>query len=401
MFKQPVDEDAKETTFAQGRLPERTYASKSFPLKRTNSDDDGTPARFVCKVFDPDSETIIERDGEEWLVRETPAGRYQFKLLVCREAGNVKELWIQRVPGDGETGNVQNLFNLKQPEVTNLVQFFKILETIPIEGATSVRVDDNLVRDIFEDRQALSKIYETDPGRFRQLIESDVSARDVIAMASRKEAVCKFERLLEDDDYFDAEVSGIGKGSAERVWQLFFESNPWILGVSFPTQLVTAWNNDRLEQIVSGFDIAGPGKRVDGLMRTSGVIRSMVFLEFKTHRTELLDKEYRTGCWTPSRELSGGVAQIHGTVHRAIESIGNRINSVDTDGSEIPNDLTYLLRPKSLLIAGKLNEFTGAAGGHNVDKIRSFELYRRSVFEPDIATFDEILARAKFVANGE
>ncbi len=68
------EDDADETTYAQGRLADRTYASRSFPLKRTMSADDGTPARFVCKVFDPETESTVELEGEEWLISSTQPG---------------------------------------------------------------------------------------------------------------------------------------------------------------------------------------------------------------------------------------------------------------------------------------------------------------------------------------
>ncbi len=38
-----------ETTWMQGRKVDHTYASRSFDLKRSGSEDDGAPARFVYK----------------------------------------------------------------------------------------------------------------------------------------------------------------------------------------------------------------------------------------------------------------------------------------------------------------------------------------------------------------
>lgn len=391
--------DADETTYAQGRLADRTYASRSFPLKRTMSDDDGTPARFVCKVFDPETESTVELEGEEWLISSTPAGRYQFKLLVARDAGNVKEIWIQRVPAPGVNGAVENLLNLKQPEVGNLIEFLKTLDSIPVEGDTAVRVDDSLVRDLFADPSAMESLYRRDSKRFRQLITDDKAARDVVAVASRREAVVKFQRMLDDVAFFDSLVAGEGKGSPERVWQLLFEANPWMLGATLSSQLMTSWSDEKLEQVVDGFDVTGPGKRTDALMRTAGRVRSMMFVEIKTHRTKLLASEYRSGCWPPSTDLAGGVAQLQGTVHRAVEEIGSRLASRDGDGSEIPGDVTYLVRPRSVLVVGELSELQGALGGDHPDKIRSFELYRRGLQEPDVVTFDELLARAEWVVE--
>ena len=99
MWDEEFDDDKEDpVVYAQGRQPGRMYASRSFPLSRSGSDDDGLPARFIYKVFDNERESRLEKTGDEWTVRETPAGRYQLKLLVAREAGRIKDLWIQRVP---------------------------------------------------------------------------------------------------------------------------------------------------------------------------------------------------------------------------------------------------------------------------------------------------------------
>ena len=103
--EQQWGESPDDTTYAQGRLTERTYASKSFVIDRETSRDFGQPARFIHKVFDTDAESVATFEGSEWLISQTPKGRYQFKLLVAREAGKVKELWIQRVPPPGSSGN--------------------------------------------------------------------------------------------------------------------------------------------------------------------------------------------------------------------------------------------------------------------------------------------------------
>lgn len=393
------EDDLDETTFAQGRKDDRTYASRSFPLERTASDDAGTPARFVYKVFDPVEETMIERQGEEWVIRSTPAGRYQFKLLVAREAGNVKDVWIQRVPAPGQNGAVKNLLHLPQREAARLLELVQTLQVIPVEGATTVRVDDSLVRDLFANPDSLVSLYRRDPDHFRQLISNDETAKDVVATAARRAEVRRFRRLLDDDDFFDEAVEATARRRAEDVWQEFFEASPWIFGVTLAGQFLTSWDENRLEQVVAGSSIDGPGKRADALLRTAGRIRSMVFAEIKTHRTPLLGPEYRSGCWSPSTELAGGLAQVQGTVHRATLGIGERLADLSSDGSEVPGEYTYLLRPRSFLVVGRLSDLVGEQGGPHGDKVRSFELFRRHLQEPEILTFDELLARAEWVVD--
>jgi hypothetical protein len=47
------------------------------------------------------------------------------------------------------------------------------------------------------------------------------------------------------------------------------------------------------------------------------------------------------------------------------------------------------------VIAGRLDQLRGPGGVH-VAKYRSFELFRRNLYEPEIITYDELLARAEW-----
>jgi hypothetical protein len=267
-----------------------------------------------------------------------------------------------------------------------------MLDSVPAEGDTSVRIDDQVLQDFFRDPDAMAALYGRDPTSLRQLIELDASAEDVIAISRRREVVRYFRNLLDDHDFFDEVAAHYS--SPEKVWQVLFETEPWLLGANLAGQLVTKWSADRLEQVVTGASVTGPGKRTDALMRTNGRIRAMIFAEIKHHRTLLVEKEYRSGCWAPSTDLSGGIVQIQQTVHLATRDIQGRLADKDTDGVET-GEHTYVVRPRSFLIAGSLDQLRGPGGVHK-EKYESFELYRRNLYEPEIVTFDELLARAEW-----
>ncbi len=401
---EPWDESPAltETDYAQRRLPERTYVSKSFPVPQRASRDYGQPARFVYKVFDPEGESQAVYDGSEWVVSETEKGRYQVKLLVAREAGAVKELWVERVPANDAQGQVRVRLNLGRDDANRLIQLLRNLDHIPVEGGHTVRVDDALVQDLFANPDSLVELYHRDPDRFRQLITDDAAARDVVALAHRREQVDRFRRLLDDPNYFEVELTQVStpaQRKPETVWQRFFEENPWVLGVSLAGQLLTSWDQARLEQSVVGSSVTGGGKVTDALLRTSGRVRSMVFAEFKRHDVSLLRREYRGGCWSVSEDVAGGVAQAQGTVQQAVRDIGDRLADLANDRSEIPGRFTYLYRPRSFLIVGKLDDLIGEAGGDHVERIRSFELFRASITEPEVLTYDEVLARAEWIVD--
>lgn len=385
--------------YARRRLPTRTYVSKAFPLRLPHSRDFGQPARFIYKVFDEDDTQgppELSADQLEWSeekVTTSPGGRKQIRLQVARHAGEVREIRIQRVPSDSADKRLPTVLKLNRANSQRLIQLIRQLDHIPVEGdAAGVRIDDDLIRDIFSDPEAIAKLYRKNPEQFRRLIADDATAGDLVAVAHRKDVIERFRELLSDQQAFErAEAEAGGK---ERVWQSFLEANPWILGVTLAGQLLTAWDEERLEQVVAGFSVAGRGKRTDALLRTNGAIRSLVFAEIKHHLTPLLGDEYRPGAWAASEDLAGGISQMQQTVYRARREIGDRLHGRDREGTET-GEVTFLVRPRSYLIVGDLNQLRGDAGV-NPDKHRSFELHRRNLYEPEIITFDELLARAEW-----
>ena len=239
----------------------------------------------------------------------------------------------------------------------------------------------------------MGRVYATDPERFRALIESDANAKDVIALQHRRDVATTMRAWMNDDDLF-AEAS-TEAGGPERAWQRLLEANPWVLGIALGGQLFTSWEEGKLEQTVVGRSIKGVGKRADALLRTAGVVRSLAFAEIKHHQTSLLGEEYRSGAWSPSKELSGAVVQVQQTVHLASRELGDYVRD-QSDGGELLNTGTFILQPRSFVIVGSLDQLTGAGGGPIPDKVRSFELFRRNLHEPEVITFDELVARAEW-----
>lgn len=396
-FRRGVPNPPTEATWALGRKTDRTYLHRTFRLQLPTSRDYGKPARYVVKVFDEGSERLDTSDEDlEWreeVVHTTPAGRKQVKIQIAGAPGEVREIQIERVTASGD--DVENVLTLDREASGRLIDVIQALPYIPVEGdEDTVRLDDQTLRDIFRDPDVFGRLYQTSPEAFREAIRADASAGDVVALAHRKAVVDRFRSLLQDEDAFEETRSEVG-GRRETVWQRFLEENPWILGVGLAGQLLTAWNDSKLEQVVSGFSIAGPGKRTDALLRTTGRIRSLVLAEIKHHGTSLLGgSEYRSGCWPPSTDLAGGVTQLQQTVDRAVDDIRKRLPDTDEEGAET-GEATWLIRPRSFLILGHLDQLRGAEGVHAA-KYQSFELYRRNLYEPEIITFDELLARAEW-----
>ncbi|MRE89138.1 DUF4263 domain-containing protein [Stenotrophomonas sp. M37] len=65
---------------------------------------------------------------------------------------------------------------------------------------------------------------------------------------------------------------------------------------------------------------------------------------------------------------------------------------VDDEGNPLGKE-AYLIRPRSVLVCGDLQEFV-AEHGVNREKFACFELFRRHLQGPEVVTFDELLERA-------
>lgn len=169
--------------YALGRRPDRTYLHASFQLQLPTSRDFGEWARYLVKVFD-EPEDWIERteassdlDWTEEVVYETPRGRRQVKFQVAREAGRIRQIEIEQVKFVGGVPELQQLLRLDRDGARRLIDVVAALRDAPVEGGeNSVRVDDQTLRDFVADPDAMTRLYESDPVRIRELIETDASA---------------------------------------------------------------------------------------------------------------------------------------------------------------------------------------------------------------------------------
>lgn len=356
---------------------------------RDPSKDFGHPTLVVSEFGNAEHRNLHRGLTAEWRITDGDgARRSQVDLIATRDAGSVDEIWIVTTDAEGTEQTALHLGGEDAERFVALIRNNAFEGTRqPAPGASS---------NVIPIPMAIAAAYERNPEVLRAIVSADASARDIVALAHRRAVVADFRRLLEDPDYFKARRDTQAKVSAEAVWQELFEANPWLLGLGLSAQLLVGWDPNRLEQVVAGFDVTGPGKRTDAFMKTAGVIQLLAFVEIKRHDTELLEtKTYRSGAYAPSHELSGAVAQVQTTVQLAEERIRPVLHAQDDDGYDIPGGDSYLYRPRSYVVAGHRGEFISEMGGHNRDKIRSFELYRRNLESPEIITYDELLERAE------
>ena len=80
-----------------------------------------------------------------------------------------------------------------------------------------------------------------------------------------------------------------------------------------------------------------------------------------------------------------------------MDTIRGKLAINDTEGYPTDEE-AFNYAPKAYLVVGSLDEFTGDFGV-NQEQFRSFELFRRNTFSPEIITFDELYERARFIVH--
>nr|WP_107908026.1 Shedu anti-phage system protein SduA domain-containing protein [Streptomyces chartreusis] len=315
-----------------------------------------------------------------------------------KKAGEVSA--TQTVPDTGITRAVKALVDTGDVHEN----FWKVINFL--QGCTGLSTPGSSLQLVAGDEAHLAELLTgqdrtTVLGAVKTAIGGGLTEEDIRLISNRKEQLQRFERLLTDPDYFLQEESLATTRGAEAVWQAFFEANQWIFGYGLNLIACESINDGKLERITTGANIfGGAGKRIDAIMRSKGLISSMLFCEIKTHDTELLAKTpYRVGVYQASKELGGGVAQVQKTASKAQQLISSQFLTriYEEDGTPTDTELSTT-RPRQVVVIGSLREFTHN-GAVNPEKMSSFELYRTSIQDVEVITFDELYERACFIVE--
>lgn len=373
-------------------LPGKTYISpalKSFT-------DPTRKVRIATKLIEQPSTYAYAQELGELVLRHKDDAK---STITAKFFEDDRGLFVLSIQGyTVATAKPHNAsFSFIGDEIGKLVEFLNHIQSMPMKTSGSIVIpDDQLRRLVLSNIQARA-LFQENEELFTEVLKSEITKQDVVAVGYRKRQLQAFKRLLEDANYF-SEVKERKHCTTEAVWQQYFEKNPWIFGYGLSYIPLSGLSDKKLEQVVHGYTVVDHGKRVDALLRTRGVISSLCFVEIKTHETKLLQsRPYRVGCWAPSDELAGGVSQVQGTVAAAAETIRTKLSLNDDLGNPTGEEAFNYL-PKSFLVVGSLEQFVGEHGV-NQERYRSFELFRRNTSSPEIITFDELYERARYIVQ--
>lgn len=163
----------------------------------------------------------------------------------------------------------------------------------------------------------------------------------------------------------------------EEYWQEKFQKRPEVITQIFSLPLFIL----KGKAYVGGKNINNQMGNIADFLVTNKLSRNSVIIEIKTPEKKLLGLAYRNGIFNISPELTGSVVQVLSYRNSLI---------TDYDSLSRNSDATFkAFDPKCLIIIGKISELDSPS------KLRSFELYRSSLNNIQIVTFDEVIEKCK------
>lgn len=372
--------------------PGKTYISPS--LAAFGQQD--RRVRIASKVIESPITYAFATVKDELVLRQKEGAKTHIKATFFEDDRHISVLNIQGYTiATAKPHNAS--FSFIGDEIGKLIEFIANIQSVGFRGRGSINISDEELRRIALSNQQARHLVQDNEELFAEVVRSSITKQDVIAVAYRKKQLEVFQSLLDDADYFE-KLKDRKHATDEGLWQQFFERNPWIFGYGLNYIYLANLNDKKLEQVVQGHHVGAHGKRVDALLKTKGVISSLCFVEIKTHKTPLLERQsYRSGCWPPSAELASAVSQVQGTVAAATDTIRGKLALKDSAGYPTGEE-AFNYSPKAYLVIGNLAEFVGEHGVSE-ERYRSFELLRQNTLSPEIITYDELFERAKFIVR--
>lgn len=367
--------------------PDTIYVSKLVEFENSATGEKDS-RRVIRKVFGEQESSEIVRVKGEFILRSSPTGRDQIKVVVHENDNNRIGFVLQKF--GGKTGNPREgtNFSFYDNEFHELLEFLNLVRFIDLSDTNNFKLSLSDLREKVlvnrEDKDLLDSLVHLqgdDRINFlEKMRESALTKQDLDILSGRKDGLAIFHRKL-----------NVEKDWKEPQWQDFFSENTWIFGYGLDYRFLSILQK---EAAVSDVDVDGKNTvNCDFLL---GSTDFTVLVELKKPDTLLFEQgKNRSHSWRLSQHLVHAVSQI--LAQKAAWEIKSSQTNYDENGQSI---IQKTSDPKAILIIGRKDEIKGNPRDYEI-KQKTFELYRRDSRNVEILTYDELYERAYYIVNQE
>jgi hypothetical protein len=335
------------------------------------------------------------RAGDRFTI---PAGWLTFSLNPLKSHGRLSRAGIDMLANQLFLENIQGR---KESIWEHLLEVERRTDSVvsefpPLHGLDVNKEDDFLaIVDILQQHKESKENFAFWAGSF---LASARAARDTqdldtaiwsIAFAERCLSMMKFKEALEDVVWMGHSVARLRDvlaiwdtsqdNALEEFWQETFKENSFVLSQVFAEPLVFIQD----KAYVGGMRLDRSDARFVDYLFSVESSREAVLIEIKTPTTPLIGGEYR-GHRMPSRELVGSIMQVSNYRAELVQSLKTLT----------PDTRLEAFAPRCVVILGN-----GTRELANAADRRSFDLYRASLRDVQVITYDELFRKVEVLID--
>lgn len=365
--------------------PDTIFVSKLTEFKNSVTGKTSSK-RYIRKVYGENEDVEIVKINGEFLLRCSPKGRDQIKVVVHENDNEKIGFVIQKFRGKAGSPVNESNFSFYGNEFNELLEFLGLVRFIDLSKTENFKLSLSQLKKnvlVTQDENNLIESFKKLEGDDRlhlleQIRDQNLTKQDLDVLSGRKDGL----KIFKDKLYFDKDWS-------ESEWQSFFENNTWIFGYGLDYRFLSILQR---EAHVSDSDIDGKNTvKSDFLL---GSTDFTVVVELKRPNTKLFEKTiHRARSWKLSTELFDSVSQI-----LAQKASWEKKSSQENYTGEGESISQKTVDPKCILVIGNREKFSGNAREQDM-KFRTFEMFRRDSRNIEILTYDELYERAYFIVN--
>ena len=247
-----------------------------------------------------------------------------------------------------------------------------------------------------EEKEIISQIFNKDNDmkkELKEILQQNINLNDVLAAINNgkiniedinnnlnyqdaSNVYCILQAKLINPIFLEENLDN----SDERFWQNLFKKHPNIISSIIPSIVYLIED----QPYMGGKAINNIGGSIGDFLFKSNT-ENVSIIEIKTPNTTLLSREYRNNVYCPSQELIGSIVQIR----KQKQNLLTDYNSLKI--SSIKKNINFnAFDPKTYIIIGNTNNL-------NSEQIESFELFRNSLKDIEIITFNELIDKLKII----
>lgn len=339
---------------------------------------------------------VAIRDGDRFVI---PSKWLQFSLNPLKSRGTftryglqwfAKKIWMEDLPSQKDS--VEEELKKIEDSSDEILKNSSLLEGLNIESED----DSGRIVEILKENQESPEWWAFLTGVFLSFIRDAQDKSDIkqavwgAICAERARSMRIYKEHLEEVVWMGHSAKRIidalrtwdenKENSDEEFWQITFKDHSYVISQVFAVPIVFIKD----KAYVGGMNLEQKDAKFVDYLFSMESSREAILVEIKTPTTPIIGSKYR-GIFKPSAELSGFVVQ-------ALDYRAELTQSLGTIAQGTGHDIK-LFHPRCVVIVGNGEKLKSEK------QRKSFELFRGSLKDVEIVTYDELFRKVEILAN--